>query len=356
MEVEKPDGLEDLPPELLCLIFEFIPTQELLPVLLLSSKCLSAASDEQSWLQRCRDDLNLCYKIDPESSWKQNYQSSSSPSSSPPSSLVSLLILLNNFKNAVGVMDWDPSQATLPQPQLSVLCKQLNVTSIACASQVSKETFFFPRKGVVEWDDRLVLSKNHQIFAVCPFLHLIFAVFLVSLSFLLSSLHSGYVSVRGNRCFTTGIHAVEFVILKRNRSIWSVGFIDDDFDCRIRAFWRADGTRPSTTCYSWGNTTSASHSVTGSPTAYSRIRAVPFGWKEGDRLGALVDMNVGRIHYFLNDKHVETLPLEPKSKRLWPVATLLDKGCSVELRRSSPSVYLPKLEQAIVNRCPSVLP
>ncbi|KAL6064254.1 hypothetical protein QOT17_011003 [Balamuthia mandrillaris] len=234
MEVEKPDGLEDLPPELLCLIFEFIPTQELLPVLLLSSKCLSAASDEQSWLQRCRDDLNLCYKIDPESSWKQNYQ--------------------------MGVMDWDPSQATLPQPQLSVLCKQLNVTSIACASQVSKETFFFPRKGVVEWDDRLVLSKNHQIFAVCPFLHLIFAVFLVSLSFLLSSLHSGYVSVRGNRCFTTGIHAVEFVILKRNRSIWSVGFIDDDFDCRIRAFWRADGTRPSTTCYSWGNTTSASHS------------------------------------------------------------------------------------------------
>ncbi|KAL6059289.1 hypothetical protein QOT17_014275 [Balamuthia mandrillaris] len=120
-------------------------------------------------------------------------------------------------------------------------------------------------------------------------------------------------------------------IEKCNTFTWSVGFIDDNFDASTRVFNQPRHT----ICYSWCNKPSASHSVTGSPTEFSRQRKVLDGWKAGDVLGALLDFERREIQYFRNNKWNEMVKLHPESKRLWAMTNMFSSGNAVRVRIKS---------------------
>ncbi|KAL6040545.1 hypothetical protein QOT17_025344 [Balamuthia mandrillaris] len=140
-----------------------------------------------------------------------------------------------------------------------------------------------------------------------------------------------YVTVRSKQTFSTGIVALEFIIEQCNSSTWSVGFVDDNFDFDHRRF--IDHKRE--VCYSWCNLVSASHSVTGSPTTFSKSRRLLSGWQQGDVLGALVDFDKREIQYFRNDKWNETVKLRPESTKLWAITTMFNSGNAVRIRLRS---------------------
>ncbi|KAL6077901.1 hypothetical protein QOT17_001943 [Balamuthia mandrillaris] len=79
MESNKEEGvqLEELPREVLAMIFGFVPTKELYPsCFLLSSTCLAAVLEETVWRARCERDLGVLNITEEQPSWFHHYRDS----------------------------------------------------------------------------------------------------------------------------------------------------------------------------------------------------------------------------------------------------------------------------------------
>ncbi|KAL6070042.1 hypothetical protein QOT17_007100 [Balamuthia mandrillaris] len=251
--------LEQLPGELLAMIFGFVPTKDLYPsCFVLSSACLAAVLDELAWRARSEQDLGVTRLLEGQSSWFNTYRDSR--------------------------FVWDQEQ-------------ELRIRSF---SWVGKCSISFPSPDLVFWTPDAGSRMD-------------------------------YITVRSKQSFSTGLIAVEFIIEQCNTFTWSVGFIDDNFDASTRVFNQPRNI----ICYSWCNKPSASHSVTGSPTEFSRQRKVLEGWKEGDVLGALLDFERREIQYFRNNKWNEMVKLHPESKRLWAMTNMFSSGNAVRIRIKS---------------------
>ncbi|KAL6077902.1 hypothetical protein QOT17_001944 [Balamuthia mandrillaris] len=69
--------MEELPVEVLGMVFGYVPTKELYPTcFLLSSTCLKAVLDEAAWRARCEQDLGLTQLAQGTTSWLHNYRDS----------------------------------------------------------------------------------------------------------------------------------------------------------------------------------------------------------------------------------------------------------------------------------------
>ncbi|KAL6040544.1 hypothetical protein QOT17_025344 [Balamuthia mandrillaris] len=258
--MESKAGLEELPKEVLAMIFGFVPTKQLYPsCFLLSSTCLAAVLDAMAWRARCEEDLGVRELPPGKSSWFHTYRDSR--------------------------LVWDQEQLR---------------KTVECQSWVPACGIFSPTPDLIVWP-RHTGNLRH------------------------------YVTVRSKQTFSTGIVALEFIIEQCNSSTWSVGFVDDNFDFDHRRF--IDHKRE--VCYSWCNLVSASHSVTGSPTTFSKSRRLLSGWQQGDVLGALVDFDKREIQYFRNDKWNETVKLRPESTKLWAITTMFNSGNAVRIRLRS---------------------
>ncbi|KAL6059290.1 hypothetical protein QOT17_014276 [Balamuthia mandrillaris] len=70
-------SLEELPAEVLAMVFGFIPTDRLYPsCFLLSTTCLKAVLDELAWRTRCERDLGVTEHAESTSSWYWTYRDS----------------------------------------------------------------------------------------------------------------------------------------------------------------------------------------------------------------------------------------------------------------------------------------
>ncbi|KAL6075039.1 hypothetical protein QOT17_003799 [Balamuthia mandrillaris] len=69
--------MEELPVEVLGMIFGFVPTKQLYPTcFVLSSTCLQAVRDEAAWRVRCEQDLGVGQLPEGKSSWFYHYRDS----------------------------------------------------------------------------------------------------------------------------------------------------------------------------------------------------------------------------------------------------------------------------------------
>ncbi|KAL6059291.1 hypothetical protein QOT17_014277 [Balamuthia mandrillaris] len=67
--------MEELPVEVLSMVFGHVPTKELYPTcFLLSSTCLKAVLDESAWRARCEQDLGVSQLAQDKASWFHNYR------------------------------------------------------------------------------------------------------------------------------------------------------------------------------------------------------------------------------------------------------------------------------------------
>ncbi|KAL6075719.1 hypothetical protein QOT17_003416 [Balamuthia mandrillaris] len=319
-----------LPVELLGLILDHIDTKELYPNCFLVCKTLlEALQQEQSWKRRCLRDLELS-EDDPflsgaSTSWRQLY------------------------KNHSSICEWDPKHATLPIKQRSELTAALGLdsknlyngegsTTLGVTIQADKP--FEPRqrckggsgstfklyKGLARWE----------------------------------GLHS-YVSTRTKQPLRAGsCYSLEFEICNhQGPHNFGVGFITDNWDCRLNAHVEAT---PKQSGWLWWSEAYCTHNISGlqlpADFAVEQTRHVTEEWKQGDVLGALVDLHPfatdrpfgHAVHFFKNSRWTESVALPLDVERLWPVVKLYDMGDTVELRRASTPFVLPPEKYPIIEK------
>ena len=145
----------------------------------------------------------------------------------------------------------------------------------------------------------------------------------------------GWVSIRGKRGFNSGIHSIDFNVIKLNSSNVSVGVMQQDWEPRIWNFLK-DETQNKTCIWTDGMYGDCKHlPFPAKPFRFYLIISFSkaFGcdseccgkwkaeWKEGSVVGVMMDFDTRKIHYFIDGKYHYTIKMTPDMQTLWPALT-----------------------------------
>jgi len=141
-----------------------------------------------------------------------------------------------------------------------------------------------------------------------------------------------YLSVRGNRSFSSGKHSIEFVVLGKGHTTFGVGVVNDSWECRAHCATTRD-TKQQGYCY-WSDGSICTE-VGYVPLQWTIKRHTP--WGPNDLIGIKMVFSKRQVHFFNNGTLVYTLPMsEEEGRPLWPYVVFYGTNDAVRLAYKYP--------------------